>query len=382
MTLLTDLGLLERLVAFDTTSSKSNLELAQFVADYLDRPGVQIDRNPSADGAKVNLVVRIGPELDVERNGLLLSGHMDVVPALEEGWRSDPFCLTERDDTLVARGSSDMKGFLALAVNAFARLKVDQLQQPLALLFTYDEELGTLGSRHFVETWPEKDPLPRRTVVGEPTSLTLLRAHKGHLTYRARFAGKAAHSGFPHLGKNALEPLARALLALTELDRELQSERPEHSDFFPSVPFAPLNVGRAQGGVAVNVVPDSSAIEFGVRHLPGMQPEGIEQRIRHALDGALRGEHYELELERESPPMMAPVGCGFHQTLQEVTGCSEGEGASFATDAGWFQVLGHECVLLGPGSIEVAHRPNEFVPRADLNRGAHMVQQLIRRFCL
>ncbi|MFT5051956.1 MAG: acetylornithine deacetylase [Chlamydiales bacterium] len=382
MTLLTDLNLLERLVAFDTTSCKSNLELAQFVADYLDRPGVCIERNPSPDGSKTNLVVRVGPDPGGERDGLVLSGHMDVVPALERGWDSDPFRLTEREDNLVARGSSDMKGFLAISINALARLKVEDLRNPLALLFTYDEEVGTLGSRHFVDTWPAADLLPRRTIVGEPTSLTLLRSHKGHLTYRLRFRGKAAHSGFPMLGVNALEPMARAILALTELDRQMRSERPEYSDFFPSVPFVPLNVGVVRGGVAVNVIPDSGDVEFGVRHLPGMQTEEIEQRIRGALDGSLAGAEYDLGLERESPPMMAPVGCEFHRTLTEVTGCQEGEGASFATDAGWFQTRGHECVLLGPGSIEVAHRPNEFVPRADLVRGAEMIELLVRRYCL
>jgi len=382
MALLSDRELLERLIAFDTTSFKSNLELAQFVADYLDRPGVRIDRNPSPEGDKANLVVRAGPDPGPERAGLTLSGHMDVVPALEEGWSSDPFRLTERGEALFARGSADMKGFLALAMNAFARLDPASLRAPLALVFTYDEELGTLGSRHFAATWPEGEPLPRATIVGEPTSLEVIRLHKGHLKYRARFAGKAAHSGFPHLGRNALEPTARAILALCELGERMQAERPEHSEHFPSVPFAPLNVVRATGGVAINVIPASGEIELGVRHLPGMNADEIERRVRAALEDALGGAEYELTMKGESPPMMLPSGCALHRTVREVTGCPEGEGASYTTDAGWFQTRGHECVLLGPGSIEVAHRPDEFVPLADLARGAELVERLVRHSCL
>ena len=249
------------------------------------------------------------------------------------------------------------------------------------LLFTYDEELGTLGSRHFVETWPVTDPLPRRTIVGEPTSLEVIRLHKGHLKYRARFSGKAAHTGFPQLGHNALEPAARAILALAELGRELQAERPLHSEFFPRVPFAPLSVVRASGGVAINVVPEAAEIEFGVRHLPDMGLEDIERRVRAAIEGALAGEEYELAMEGESPPMMLPTGCELHRTIGELTGCPEGEGASYTTDAGWFQTRGHECVLLGPGSIEVAHRPNEFVPQTELAQGATLIDRLVTHYC-
>lgn len=385
MTLLSDRALLERLIAFDTTSFRSNLELAGFVADYLDRPGVRIERNPSPDGSKANLVVRAGPDLGDARDGLVLSGHMDVVPALEDDWQSDPFALTARDGDLFARGSSDMKGFLALAINAFARLDPETLAQPLALLFTYDEELGTLGAKHFAETWPAKNPLPRRTIVGEPTSLEVVRVHKGHLKYRVRFTGVAAHSGFPHLGHNALEIGAKAILALAELGRTMREERPLHHELFANVPFAPLNVVRASGGVAINVIPEAAEVEFGVRHLPDMDPALIEQRVRETLDRALGGEPYVLEMEGESPPMMLPRGCELHQHLCELTDSldrPEPPGASYTTDAGWFQTLGHECVLLGPGSIEVAHKPNEFVPEGELVRGAELVERLVRDYCL
>ena len=378
---LSDRELLERLIAFDTTSANSNLELAQFVADYVDRPDVRVERNVSPDRNKTNLVVRIGPPGNDAREGLTLSGHMDVVPAGARGWSSDPFTLTERDERLYARGSADMKGFLALAVNQLVEAEARDLSAPLALLFTYDEEVGTLGSKHFVETWDSVEPLPRRTIVGEPTSLDSIRLHKGHVKFRLTFQGLSAHSGYPHLGKNALEPAAHAVLALTRLGETLRAERPEHSDRFPAVPFVALNVAKLAGGVAINVVPETSVLDFGLRHLPGMTAEELETRIRGVLEPVLDGADYVLEQLGESPPMMAPPGSEFHGTLVELTGCHEAEGASFATDAGWLQTLGFECLLFGPGSIQVAHKPDEFLPLDEFARARTDLRQLIQRYC-
>ncbi|MEM6986386.1 MAG: M20 family metallopeptidase, partial [Pseudomonadota bacterium] len=316
---------LRELVAFASVSSRSNLAIAEFIAERFRDVGARVELMPDATGKKANVFASLGPDVD---GGIVLSGHMDVVPALEAGWESDPFRLTECEGTLVGRGSTDMKGFLALAVNALARLDVDSLRQPLALLLTYDEEVGTLGAKRFVDTWPASQPLPRRTIIGEPTSLKVVRLHKGHLSYRVRFRGRAAHSGFPELGVNALEPLARAVLGLRSLARELRAERPANSESFPSVPYAPLNVATVHGGIAVNVVPEQAELTFGLRHLPGMEPAELERRIREALEKELGRTPFELRLECESPPMMAPEGGDFHHALERVTGCAAGEGAS------------------------------------------------------
>lgn len=223
--LLSDAELLRRLVGYDSTSRNSNLPIADFIADYLDRPGVRIARNLSPDGDKANLVIRLGPaDADPTRRGLVLSGHMDVVPADEDGWESEPFTLTAREDRYVGRGACDMKGFLALAMNRTRALDPARLARPLALVFTYDEELGTLGARHFVETW-DAQTLPRDAVIGEPTSLAVVRMHKGYLKLRVAFTGRAAHSGYPHLGQNAIEPAGRAIVALASLRREREIGR-------------------------------------------------------------------------------------------------------------------------------------------------------------
>jgi acetylornithine deacetylase len=383
---LSDADLLSRLVAFDTTSRNSNLPLADFLCDYLDRPGVRIVRQPSPDDAKANLIAWLGPEPteSAKRPGLVLSGHMDVVPAEEDGWRSDPFTLTDGGDRWVARGACDMKGFLALAANA-AVSALESLRSPLALVFTYDEEVGTLGARHLLENYPEGHLLPRSTVIGEPTSLRVARAHKGHLKLRITLHGRSAHSGYPHLGINAIEPAGRVIAALAALRRVLESEETPHADLFPEVPYVPLNVGTVHGGSAINVVPDRCIVEVGVRPLPGMDSAVLAKRVRAAVGEALAGLEQrfdpEIELLSDSPPMLLDEAAPIHRHLCALVGQDAGATVSFATDAGWLQRLGLDCAVFGPGTIEVAHKPNEHIPKAELARARELIAETVQRFC-
>ena len=313
---------------------------------------------------------------------MVLSGHMDVVPALEPEWRSDPFTLTPVGDSLVGRGAADMKGFLALAANRMAALDPARLRRPLVLLFTYDEEIGTLGARHFIETWPAPERLPREVVIGEPTSLHVVRAHKGLLRLRLRFVGRSAHSGFPHLGHNAIEPAARAIVALSELRRQLELERPPYSEQFPEVPFAALNVGTVSGGSATNVVPDRCDVDLGIRLLPGMTADEIAGRVRETVARALGAEPFTLEHVNLSPPMIAPADAPILRELSEAVHQHEEHSVMFGTDAGWLQGAGFQCVLFGPGSIKVAHRANEFMPAQELRRAGDILDGLIHRRCV
>jgi acetylornithine deacetylase len=376
---LSDSALLARLVGFDSTSRESNLPLADFICEYLDRPGVRIARNPSADSGKTNLLIQLGPQ---ESRGLTLSGHMDVVPAEETDWRSDPFTLTDEGDRLVGRGAADMKGFLALAMNRLAPLQPESMIHPLALLFTYDEEIGTLGARRFTETWTESCAMPTDVIIGEPTSLRVVRLHKGMLRLRLGFVGVAAHSGYPHLGRSAIEPAARAIVALSQLRRTLEAERPPNGEQFPEVPFTALNVGTVNGGSAANVIPDRCVMELGIRLLPGTEAEVVAERIRETVQQALPGESFTLELMSESPAMMLEPDAELHRSLCALIGQRESFGVAFATDAGWLQRAGFRCVLFGPGSIEVAHRSNEFVPVAEFRRAGALLDDIIRRRCL
>ncbi len=383
MTILSDADLLARLVSFDTTSHNSNLPIAEFICDYLDRPGIRIERNPSPDGDKTNLVITVGPEAQADaRAGLMLSGHMDVVPALEPGWQTDPFELFESETAYVGRGACDMKGFVALAINQAARVQTSKLRNPLALVLTYDEELGTLGARHFVSTWPAEQALPRRAIIGEPTSLDVIRMHKGHATVRLVFRGIGAHSGYPHLGRNAIEPAAKAMVGIAELRRALEREAPPHGQYFPEVPFVALNIAQVAGGAAVNIVPDQCVIDIGIRVLPGMTAEPIAERLRQTVIDAVDGYTFELGDVEESPPMLLDDGNDLYTTLCQHMGQDSTVSASYATDAGWFQTAGFDCLLWGPGTIEVAHKPNESIPKDELAKASELLTGFVDQFCV
>ena len=388
-TILQDAELLARLVAFDSTSSSSNLPMADFICDYLDRPGVRVERNLSPDGEKTNLVVAVGPETGAARDGLALSGHMDVVPAKEPEWQSDPFELTDAGDAYVGRGACDMKGFVALAVNAAARAAKrcsgERLRRPLVLILTYDEELGTLGARHFVETWPAGDkPLPRRVIVGEPTSLRAVRLHKGHATVRLTFRGESAHSGYPHLGRSAVEPAARAICALADLRRALETEPAPHGEYFGEVPFVALNVGRVAGGSATNVVPDRCILDVGFRVLPGMETRPVADRIEAVVTAASGGDGDGFDFERleEAPPMLLDEGSDLYTAVCDLVGQDETVSVSYATDGGWLATAGYDCLIWGPGTIEVAHKPNESMPKVEYLQASELLEKVVRQFCV
>jgi acetylornithine deacetylase len=377
---LDDRALLARLISFNTTSRMSNLPLADFLSEYLERRNVRILPNPSADGTKTNLVVIAGPETP-NRDGLVLSGHMDVVPAEEPDWRSEPFTMLDAGDRYVGRGTADMKGFLALAANRLAGIDTAALRRPLVLLFTYDEEVGTLGARRFTESYAHPERLPRNVVIGEPTELRVVRAHKGMLRLRLRFSGHAAHSGYPHLGQSAIEPAGRALMALTALRRVMEAERPPNADTFPAVPFATLNVGTISGGSAANVIPDRCEIQLGIRLLPGMAANAMTERVHATVREAVSGP-FTLEALTESPAMMLHAGAPILRALCEATGQHEAHSVMFASDAGWLQGAGFDCVLFGPGSIEVAHQANEFLPADEFRRAGEILDRLIHRSCI
>ncbi len=383
--LLDRVQILERLVAFDTTSSRSNLACLDFLCELLERPGVRLRRLPSPDGTKANLLVELGPPSDARRRGLLLSGHTDVVPALEPDWQSDPFTLTADGDRLVGRGSADMKGFLALAVDIARKVAPASMRAPLALLFTYDEEVGTLGAQRFAADWPRSEPLPRLCVIGEPTSLAVVRMHKGHLKLRVVLRGAPAHSSLPHLGRNAIEAGARAVAALGALRDTLRDERSEWSDYFGEVPCVTLNVARIEGGVAINVVPERCVIDLGIRLLPGMRSAEMTARVRAALDAALAaspdGITYTLEETGDSPPLLSPADAPHAELLSALVGQSASRGVAYASDGGPLQALAIDSVLFGPGSIDVAHRANEWLPRAELARAGEILERVVDRFC-
>jgi acetylornithine deacetylase len=368
---LSDADLLRRLVGIDSTSAVSNLPIADEIAGYLDGVAADIRYLAAPEEPKANLLIRFGPEPEGDGRGLILSGHMDAVPAKETSWDSDPFTLADAGDRWVGRGTADMKGFLAVAANA-ARESAN-LRAPLFLLYTYDEEVGTLGAREFARSYG--GALPRHCIIGEPTSFRPVRTHKGHLKLRITVTGKSAHSGYPHLGENAIEKARPVLEALSELRRELEEERPKHSGLYPDAPYVPLNIATIRGGTAVNIVPDFCTLEVGIRLIPEMTGEAMIARVRGRIGEA------HLEVLSDSPPMLLSRDAEIYRAAAPLAEVTDRESVSFASDAGWLQSMGIECLLFGPGAIEVAHKANEFIPKADLPRAADALRTLIARFC-
>lgn len=379
--LLSDRDLLARLIAFDTTSICSNRPIADFACEYLERPGVEIVRNESADGAKLNVLALAGPPGDADRAGLILCGHMDCVPAGEMGWGSDPFLMTEADGRYLGRGTCDMKGSVALAMNALASVDPQRLAAPLGVLLTYDEEVGSLGAVRFVSTWPADRALPRSVIVGEPTSMRVVRMHKGHLALRIRTRGRAAHSGSPHLGSNAIDAASPIIAGLARFARQLKQRRAPSSQFFPQVPSPVLNVSTIRGGEAINVIPDACTMEISVRVLPDMNPADLMEGIRDTVAKSQIHGNYEIEVINDNPPMLLDAEAEVHQALTALLGQSDSLGVSFASDAGHLSKAGFDCVLFGPGCIEAAHRPNEYVPIDELTRAKEILGRAIERFC-
>ena len=374
---LTDLDLFRRLVAIDSTSAASNLPIADTLADYVQGAASSIEYVRSPDGRKTNLLIRFGPEGD---GGLILSGHMDAVPATETDWASDPFTLTERGDSYFGRGAADMKGFLAVATNA--ALAAESLRSPLYLLFTYDEEVGTLGAKQFAQTWDRARPLPRHCIIGEPTSFRAVRAHKGHLKLRVTTTGKSAHSGYPHLGENAIEKAQAVLEGLSNLRRRLETEPTEHAQLFSDAPYVPLNIATIHGGTAVNIVPDHCEIDVGIRLLPGMTTAAMLERVHAELGAPDRpAAHPSVQVLSDSPPMLLETTSELYRAVLPYATQGRPESVSFASDAGWLQSLGIECLLFGPGAIEVAHKANEFTPKDEFHRAGGILTDLIARFC-
>jgi acetylornithine deacetylase len=371
---------LAQLVAFDTVSHRPLLGLASHLAERAESAGfsVALYEKPG-DPGKVNVVATAGPE---DQDGLILSGHMDVVPTENQPWESDPFVLTERNDKLFGRGTADMKGFIACCLQACERLDLRQLKKQLVLVWTHDEEVGCQGSGFLVQALKASPrQLPSECLIGEPTDFQILRMHPGHVTVKIQTGGEAGHSSKPDLGSSAIKAMHRVLGLCERIEKELEQERRLEKDL--ERPWVALNVGTISGGEAVNLIPDTCEIILGYRPLPGDDPQAVYHRIAEGLKGLSlpEGTHASAALRTLSPAMLTPKGLALQEALSHHA-CSSALGAaSFSTDGGNLASLGIQSLIFGPGSIDVAHKANEYVSIAALEKGAQMVEAVIRDRC-
>jgi acetylornithine deacetylase len=374
------IALLQRLVAFDTTSALSNLELIAWIEDYLAGHGVASRRVASADGKKANLLATVGPSIP---GGVVLSGHTDVVPVKGQPWTSDPFVLTRRDGKLFGRGTCDMKGFIALALAAVPDMLAASPSRPAHLAFSYDEEIGCLGAPALIEVIARELPAPALVMVGEPTSLRVVGAHKGINVYEVVIRGREAHSSQTHLGASAIQSAARLMGALTELADQLERDADPASPFEPK--HSTLTIGEVSGGTAGNILARDCRFQFDFRADVSVDPDialagffGRAARENAAIK--LKAPEGGVTVRRlaKVPALQADEGTAAEALVRRLSGYNGPVGVvSFAAEAGQFHNAGLPTWLCGPGSIDQAHQPDEFIEITQMERGAAMMQRLV-----
>lgn len=372
-------ALIARLIAYPTVSRDSNRALIDFVRDYLLKFGIESQLFLNDAGDKANLLASIGP---LNRPGILLSGHSDVVPVDGQNWSHDPFAPAVIDGRLYGRGACDMKGFLGLMLALVPTLAERRLAAPVHLAFSYDEEVGCAGVRSLVAHLAQLAVKPAFALVGEPTDMRIVSAHKGIEVIRTTITGKAAHSSLPDQGANALFAMGDLLGFLARLARALRDEI-EDARFEP--PFTSLNAGMLRGGNAVNIIADHAVLDWEFRPLPGADADAILGRVEAFAENELlprlktQGAEATIRFERiASAPALAADGNIAAETLmRRLLGANDSHAVSFTTEAGLFQtVSGIPAIVCGPGSINEAHKPDEFVSLDQLARAENMLRAI------
>jgi len=372
--------ILERLVAFRTVSRNPNLDLIHWVRDFLASRGIEARLYPDDTGNKANLFASIGP---VERGGILLSGHTDVVPVDGQRWSTDPFSLFERDGQLFGRGSADMKGFLACALRAADLASKCTLRTPLHLAFSHDEEIGCIGVRSLIEDMAKWAHKPQLCIVGEPTMLRTALGHKGKSAYTVTCNGRATHSANPARGINAIH-LACDLIHTLRQQQELLAAS-DHFDSAYEVPYTTVHVGTIDGGTVCNIVPARCELEFEIRNLPDESAATIAASIREAAEELCKryddkDARIDLAVTNQYPALDTPADSPIVALLTALTGNASTFKVGFGSEAGLFSgELGIPTAVCGPGSIDQAHKPDEFISRDQLERCDAMMDALLQR---
>lgn len=372
--------LLTRLIAFDTTSRNSNLPLIEWVEAFFAQRGIASHRVANAEGTKANLYAVVGPAVE---GGIVLSGHSDVVPVDGQPWSSDPWVVTERDGKLYGRGVADMKSFLALSLAHIDAALEAKIQRPLILAFSYDEEVGCLGASSMIEDIVRVAPKPAAAIIGEPTSMKVVSAHKSIRSFFVEVTGREAHSSLPDQGVSAVMEALKLMSLVADMGREARAKA---DDPYFSPPGATMTIGKVDGGTAANILARRCEFVWDLRSPSLEEGDAIEARFKaaaEALDAEIkqrapeggvrvtrRSKTVGLTIDRDSPA----------ETLaRALTGDNETRAVAYAAEAGLFQVAGIPAVLCGPGSIEQAHQPDEWIEISQLEEGAAFMRKLIAR---
>jgi acetylornithine deacetylase len=375
----TPLEMLARLVAFDTESAKSNLPLIDFVEDYLKGWGAPYVRVPNAEGDKAAIYATLGP---ADRGGVVLSGHTDVVPVTGQAWTSDPFTLRVANGRAYGRGAVDMKGFDALALALVPDLLGMELKTPIHILLSYDEETTCLGVMDTIARFGRDLPAPRAVIVGEPTALEVVDAHKSIATFQTRVHGFEAHSSKPALGANAVMAAAELVCELNRIADAMVARGDPSGRFDP--PHTTVHVGTIGGGTARNILPKSCTFHWEFRGLPDLDADEIPDRLQRFADEIALPRlnrfgpfgRIETELEVFVPGLAPAAGSEAERLALHLAGRNRTTTVPFATEAGRFQGAGIATIVCGPGSIDQAHQPDEYITLEALAAGEAFMRRL------
>jgi acetylornithine deacetylase len=371
-----------RLVAFDTTSRNSNLALIEFIRDYLDANKVASELVFAEDGQKANFYATIGPQ---DQNGILLSGHTDVVPIDDQDWHSDPFTILAQDDRLYGRGTADMKSFIAVVLTLVPELTRRKLRTPIHLSFSYDEEVGCIGVRRLIDALADRPHRPRLAIVGEPTSMQIGVAHKGKHVYRCHVHGHEAHSSQVNYGVNAIEAAAEIVAHLKQMARRKRDHGPFDPDFDP--PYTSIHTGLIHGGTALNIVPKDCEFDFEFRPLPGEDVEALIAELREFAAANILPEMRAVQPQTRididdisaAPALDTPADAEVTQLAAALTGENTTMKVAFGTEGGLFSAAGIPTIICGPGSIDQAHKPDEYIDLDQVARCERFLNRLIDR---
>jgi acetylornithine deacetylase len=382
-----------RLIAFDTVSSKSDRDAIDYLAAELTRHGFKTAIQPIElfGVAQANLVAWVGPP---RTDGLIISGHVDVVPFEgQPGWTCEPLKLEVAGDKIHGRGTTDMKGFIAQCLDSARTLDSSRLKGPLVFVFTASEEVGCRGAHLVAPALKQilgEVPVPRLAWIGEPTSWGVVHAHKSIVSMEVTVRGIGGHSGAPHIGVNAIAVMGRVIDVIGRYQNELNARRPaKYLEIFPDSPHDVLNFGTVHGGIAANIIAEECKLRVSYRTLPDEDPLDVFHEIERRV-GVLDGHDYagrdhrakiEVSLQIVVPPLESPRGTALEAALFEVTGARNSGGALYGTDGSWFNRSGMISLICGPGDLDQAHQPNEYVRREAFERGPALIGKVIDRLC-
>lgn len=373
-------GLLRTLVGFDTTSRESNLQLIEFVRDYLAGFDVPCELIYNAERSKANLFATIGP---AEQPGIVLSGHTDVVPVDGQPWTVAPFELSEHDGKLFGRGTADMKGYIACVLALVPALGAADLRMPVHIALSYDEEVGCLGVRSLLAELEQRPVKPLLCIIGEPTELKPVLGHKGKLAMRCDVHGHPCHSAYAPLGVNAIEYAAELIGELGRIGQQLKA--PEHHDARFDPPYSTVQTGVISGGKALNIVPANCRFDFEIRALPSQDPTQVAQQLQayaeHQVLPRMRAvsEHSAIRFSELSayPGLATDAQSQAAELIAAFCGSREYGTVAFGTEGGLFDAAGIPTVVCGPGSMDQGHKPDEFVSRVQLDACDAMLQRML-----